>query len=259
MFKIIASQISDTIDIDSFIGDYSAELLHYDNIESFYEVDTELYVSVFKYGVVCFFNYNDSQINEFTQHISEHCKYFYDSELTKEYQIETKANELKFGFNSAEITYFDIDTLRVIMLNIAQSVALDYYFQKARVLLDESNKDTSVLEKSGKLAISDKDLKKFIGQTHNLKNQIVENLHIFDSVSKTMQNDYLIKIYSELKKALYMEKRSDNIHKQLEIIKEHLEYFSDIINHGKSMKLEWIVIILLLIFVIDIIISHLHL
>ena len=48
MFKISASQISDTIDLDSFKGAYSAELLYSDHIELFFEVDTEIYVSVFK-------------------------------------------------------------------------------------------------------------------------------------------------------------------------------------------------------------------
>ena len=238
MFKVISSQISDNIDIDSFKRVYSAELLYSDHVELFYEVDTEVYVSVFKYGVVCFFNYDDTSISEFTKLISQHCIYFYDSELNKEYQIEPQAKELKFGFNKAEITYFDIDTLRLIMLNTAQSVALDYYFQKARILLEETNKHTSILEKNGKLTISDKEIKKFIGQTHNLKNQIVENLHIFDSAPETRQSDYLIKIDFELKRALYMEKRSLNIHEELQIIREHLEYFSGIMNHGASMRLE---------------------
>jgi uncharacterized Rmd1/YagE family protein len=257
MFKVSASQISESIDIDSFKGAYTAELLYADHVELFYEVDTEIYVAIFKYGVVCFFNADETIINEVTNTISQHCQYFYDSELTKAYQIEPNANELKFGFNKAEITYFDIEALRVIMLNIAQSVALDYYFQKARILLEETNKYTSILEKTGKLSISDKEIKKFIGQTHNLKNQIVENLHIFDSAPETQQSDYLIKMDYELKLALYMEKRSKSIHEELQIIREHLEYFSGIMSHGASMRLEWIVIVLLAIFVIDVIIRRL--
>ena len=163
---------------------------------------------------------------------------------------------MKFGFNKAEITYFDIETLRVIMLNIAQSVALDYYFQKARILLEETNTHTSFLEKTGKLGMSDKELKKIVGKTQNLKNQVVENLYILDSAPETRQSDYLIKIDNELRAALYVEKRFNNIREELQIIKDHLEYFSGILNHGASMKLEWIVIVLLFIFVIDIVISH---
>ncbi len=256
MFKIITNQISDIINIESFAADYTGELLYSNHLELFYESDTEQYVFIFSYGVVCFFNFDNAKINEFIRLISKHCNYFDDSELTKEYQIVPKAEELFFGIKKAELTYFDIETLRIIMLNLAQSVAMDYYFQKTRVLLDQTNKHTVYLEKTGKLEISDKKLKKFIGKTHNLKNQVVENLRIFDSIPDSQQSDYLIMVDAKMKTALFMDKRFDNINKELEIIGEHLEYFSNLINHGSSMKLEWIVIVLLGIFVLNLIVSH---
>ncbi len=253
MYKINATQISDEINLESMQADYTAELLYTNYYELFYEVGTEQYISVLKYGVVCFLNCDDTISNDFNQVVSKHCAYFYDSELTKEYYIEPVAKEVKFGFNKADLVYCDIETMRLIMLNLAQSVALDYYFQKARILLEETNKHTSVLEARGKLSISDKKLKQFIGKTLNLKNEIVANLHIFDSPPETWQSDYLIRIDIEMKQALYMEKRSDNIHEDLKIIREHLELFSDILHHGASMKLEWVVMILVLIEVFDLI------
>lgn len=254
MYIVKAIQISDHINLDSFRTGYDAELLYANHFELYYEVDTEKYLSVLKYGVVCFLNFDEAAINDFIDIVSNHCKYFYDSELVKEYYIETNAAEVKFGINKADLTYIDIETMRLVMLNIAQSVALDYYFQKSRILLEETNKHTSVLEKLGKLKISDKNLKKFIGKTLNLKNQILENLHIFDSIPETWQSDYLIKIDIELKAALHMERRSENIHEDLKIIREHLEYFSDIIHHSASTKQELIVIVLVFIEVFDIII-----
>lgn len=254
MFKITANQISDSIDIDQFQLHYTGELLYSNYYELFYEVGTEQFISVLKYGVVCFMNVSNSKTDEFIKTVSNHCKYFYDSELTKDYYIEPNSPEIKFGCNKATLTYVDIETMRLIMLNLAQSVALDYYFQQSRVLLEETNKHTIVLEKRGKLEISDKNLKKFIGKTLNLKNKILENLHIFDSVPETWQSDFLLKIDIELKNALYMERRSDTIHEDLKIIREHLEYFSDIMHHSASTKLETIVIVLVLFEVIDIIV-----
>jgi len=253
MYKVIAYQISDNINIESFQTEFTGELLYTNYYELFYEVGSEQYISVLKYGVVCFLNLAETQMNDFIKLIAQHCKFFYDSELNKEYYIEPEAKELKFGYNKADITYCDIESMRLIMLNIAQSVALDYYFEKTRILLEETNKHTLVLEARGKLAISDKKLKQFIGKTLNLKNQILENLHIFDSVPETWQSEYLIRIDIELKEALYMERRSNNIHEDLKIIREHLELFSDIMHHSASMKLEFIVMILVFIEVFDLI------
>ena len=52
-----------------------------------------------------------------------------------------------------------------------------------------------------------------------------------------------------------MMKRSDSVHEDLKIIREHLEYFGDIMHHGTSTKQETIVIVLVCIEVIDIIIK----
>ena len=67
MFKVLAHQISDSIDLDSFATANSAELLYSDHIELFYEAGTEIYMSVFRYGVVCFFNCDNDKINEFVK------------------------------------------------------------------------------------------------------------------------------------------------------------------------------------------------
>jgi uncharacterized Rmd1/YagE family protein len=129
---------------------------------------------------------------------------------------------------------------------------LDYSYQQAQVFLGQTNKLTNNLEKFGKLSISDKELKKLIGKTINLKNRIIENLHLFDTISEVGQNDFLIKVDIGMKDALYMMKRSDNIQEELTIIKEQLELFSDLIHHSTSVKQETLVIILVCIEVFDI-------
>jgi hypothetical protein len=57
MLKVYAYQYSESIDIKSFKSDFTAELSYSSSDELFYKVDPTLYVYVFKYGVVCFFNY----------------------------------------------------------------------------------------------------------------------------------------------------------------------------------------------------------
>lgn len=257
MYRILAYQISDNIDLDAFTQSYNAELIYSNYNESFFQVDSEHYVSVLKYGVVCFLDYDDKRISEFFKLISQYCKYFYDDELTKKYEVDISTPDTKFWFSRAEMVYSDIESMRLIMLNVAQSVALDYYFQQARVLLEETNSHINILEKKGKLEISDIKLRKFIGKTLNLKNQIIENLHIFDSVPETWQSENLNLIDIGMKEALNMEKRSDKIHEELNIIKEHLELFTDLVHHGTSMKLEWVIVILVFIEVFDLVIKWL--
>ena len=139
------------------------------------------------------------------------------------------------------------------MLNISQSVTLDYYFQKSRILLNDTNKYTSNLEKTGKLTISDKKLKKIVGLTNSIKNEIVENLRILELIQETTDNIYIIVIDLKLKKALFINEKYHCVQKEIEYINENLEYFSALMEHGDFMKSEWIWAVLLAIFAIDIV------
>jgi len=66
--------------------------------------------------------------------------------------------------------------LRIVMLNIGQSVALDYYEVLTNELITSSKHYILELEQRGKLSISKTNLLKYIGKVLNVKNSIVNNL-----------------------------------------------------------------------------------
>ena len=143
------------------------------------------------------------------------------------------------------------------MLNTSQSVALDQYSEITQQLLEETNEHTQYLEKKGKLNISGIKLKKFIGKVLNIKNQISENLYIFDEPESTWENEQLNRLNLELKQTFDLKIRYRNIHEQLGIIKENLELFKDIWDHRESSRLEWVIIILILVEVLDLFVFRL--
>jgi uncharacterized Rmd1/YagE family protein len=131
------------------------------------------------------------------------------------------------------------------MLNVSQSVALDYYSEQTNKLLEETNYHTQILEKKGRLDISGINLKKYIGKTLNLKNRIAENLYIFDSPPETWEDESLNKIDLGLKRTFDLQERFRNIQEGLQIVKENLELFKDILQYRNSNLLEWIIIALI--------------
>ena len=207
MLRVLSYQIADTIDIKQFKAAFKGELYHSDADELFYKTGSEQYIYVFKYGVVCFLNYDAIKISAFLQLISSFCKNLFAEQLNEEFIIETEAKEYKIGYNKIEIVSADIDVLRLIMLNVSQSVALDYYSEQTNKLLEESNYHTQSLEKRGRLDISGISLKKYIGKTLLLKNRISENLYIFDSPPETWEDENLNKIDVGLKRTFDLQER----------------------------------------------------
>ena len=255
MLKVLAFQIADSVDIKSFKAAFTAEIYYADSEELFYNIDKEKLIYVFKYGIVCFLNHSEVEMTAFIQVISPYCRNLLSERLSEEFDIETHAPKIKLGYNKIEITETDIEILRLIMLNVSQSVALDHYDQQTNILLEETNYHTQILEKKGKLDLSGINLKKYIGRTLNIKNRIAENLYIFDSPEETWEDENLNKLDIGLKKTFDLQARFRTIQEGLQIVKENLELFKDLLQYRNSVVLEWIIIILILVEVINLVIE----
>jgi uncharacterized Rmd1/YagE family protein len=255
MLQVLSYQIADSIDIKAFRTAFKEGIYHYDADELFYKTADESFVYVFKYGVVCFLNYSETEIQAFLQKIAGFCKNAFEVHLSEEFEVETNARENKFGYNKIEIVKPDIEVLRLIMLNVSQSVALDYYSEQTNLLLEETNSHTQSLERRGRLDISGINLKKYIGKTLNLKNRIAENLYIFDSPPETWEDEDLNKIDLGLKRTFDLQERFRDIREGLEIIRENLELFKDLLQYRNSTFLEWIIIILVFLEVLNLLVD----
>jgi required for meiotic nuclear division protein 1 len=253
--KVISYQIADSIDIKLFKTSFPAPIHYADTDELFFVIENQKYLYVFKYGIVCFLGYSETEMTAFFQMIGPFCKNLFDLRLSDEFDIETEAPAINYGYNKIEIPNPNIDELRLIMLNVSQSVALDYYNQQTNSLLEETNSHTQLLEKRGRMNMGGIKLKKYIGRTLNLKNRISGNLYIFDSPEETWENENLNKLDIGLKKTFDLQARFRTIQEGLSIVKENMELFRDLLQNRNSLTLEWVVIILILVEVINILIG----
>jgi uncharacterized Rmd1/YagE family protein len=251
MLKVLSYQVADAIDVKALRSAYKEGIYLYDSDELFYKTAEQSFIYVFKYGVVCFLNCEPKEMDAFLQKVTPYCRNLFSQYLSEEFEIEINARENKFGYNKIEIVQADIQTFRIIMLNVSQSVALDYYSELTDKLLEESNSHNQILEKKGRLDISGVKLKQFIARTLILKNRISENLYVFDSPPETWENEQLGKLDQGLKGTFDLQERYRDIREGLEIIKENLELFKDLLQYRNSTFLEWIIIILIFLEVLN--------
>jgi len=251
MLKTIAFQISDTIDTKAFKDNYTGELLSFDADELFYGTPNSRYIYIVKYGAVAFLGYSDTEMSQFISFLKEYCENPLENRLREEFIIETNAKADRIGHAQIALTQFDDHVVKIIMLNVAQSVAVDYHAKNAENLLNDTKKFTGLLEKTGSLTISGRKLKRYIGKTINLKSRIAENIYIFNSPPEAWENEYLSRIDLGMKKAFDLHIRNKNIQEDLNLIKENLDLFKDLLQHRNASTLEWIIIILILVEVVN--------
>lgn len=130
-------------------------------------------------------------------------------------------------------------------LNIAQSVALDYYIEQSNILLGQTTQLSVELEEKGKFSIKGSKLLRYIGRTLNLKNKIAQNLYIFDGPTLTWNDEFLNAVNNDLSRELDIKIRHKSLQENLSTVRENLEIFQSISQHYHSAFLEWIVIILI--------------
>lgn len=246
MLKIYAYQIAESIDLRQFRLSYAGKDSFANSSESFYVCGSGRLLNVFSYGVVVFCDYDDVQRSSFIEFIKPFCKNFLKEKMWDEIVVQDKADADKFGFGEVSLSRVDPDVMRIVMLNVGQSAALDYFSQQASALLENTKTYTLQLEHSGHLRIGNKQLLKFIGKTLNVRNNIVENLYIIDSPDETWDDEYLTRVDAALKHTFDIKDRFRDLDYRLHIVKDNLDLFIDMMQHRRSHLLEIIVIILIL-------------
>lgn len=251
-YSVVAIQISISLNIRKCKALFqSYDILFSDSDEIFIRTQENKYVYVFQYGVLSFFNFNPSEINEIIRIIDPSAPMWGNHELDETIKITISDQAQKVEFNSVTLNDLSPEFIRLVMLNTSQSVALDKYLEITDDILEETRQYVKQLEQTGSLRLSRKKLKMFIGRVLNVKNQIFENLYIFNAPDITWENEALNRLNIELKQTFDLKDRYQYIYERNSIIKEELDLFKDILDHNESSRLEIIIIALILVEVID--------
>jgi len=91
----LSYQIADSVDIKLFKAAFKSDLYYSDADELFYTTGKEQFIYVFKYGVVCFLNYDPIKISEFLRFIAPYCKNAFDQKLTEELKYKPIPGKIK--------------------------------------------------------------------------------------------------------------------------------------------------------------------
>jgi required for meiotic nuclear division protein 1 len=255
--KLSAIRVANQLDLKGIktcldfktVGDTSSEL--------FYSFDLEKYQYYFNYGVIVFSGHSEEEIVGAVKKI-EACLKSPEPWIRDDHEISViPGSGLQFEFDQLIVDHVDPKIIRIAMLNLAQSIALDHYHETSEHLLMEIRGFTNNLEATGKLSINRRNMLKFIGRALNTKNDIADNIYIFDAPEQVWDDEYLDSLHKGLMKHFDLRVRFSEIEYTLRIIEDNLRIFREISQHRESNLLEWIIIILILVEVVNLLISKL--
>lgn len=218
-----------------------------------YKFKNNAFVYIKDYGSVVFLNCTENLGKEIIKVISGETVML--KNLPKEsFEIKT-SNTTDVDFGEIQVKELNIDTVHIICLNLAQSVALMNYVHKTSDLYNKTLVYSKQLEKIGRFKLSKKNMRQFIGKTMNIKNNVAEDLFVFEAPEVAWNSKDLSVLDYKLRDELDIVKRHQSIVNSLNTIKENLDLFSDIIHHKYTSMLEWIIILLILFEIVQVFIG----
>lgn len=249
---VLAYHIGQRIDLEALRAKFQGEIEKEESSFLLYKLSDQSFIYFKDFGSVVFLNCKDQQIYNTLQFLGV-TRIDMDDFPEEKFDIEVVSEQLKVEFDTVIVPYFDEDVAHIIMLNLAQSVAMFYYSNEVYTLIENNKQYLEQLQNSGKVKLSHRKMREIIGKTMNLKHKIAENLYIFETPELAWNEEDLSVLDSKLKKELEIKVRHDDLQRHIDTIKESLDLFKDLLQHRHSSQLEWIIILLILFEVIQVI------
>ncbi|MBK5278368.1 MAG: RMD1 family protein [Bacteroidia bacterium] len=256
--KLTAILVANQIDMKGLKSFLKIKPTSDSSTELFYGLGENRYQYYFNYGVIVFSGHLEDELKQAVDTAQPFLKNPTYNWLRDEHKISIGiAGEMKFEFDRVIVDHLDDKVFRIAMLNLAQSVALDHYHEVSENLLTEIKGFTNHLEQTGKLSINRRNMLKFIGKALNTQNEIADNIYIFDGPEQVWDDEYLDSLHKGLMKYFDLRVRFSEIEYTLRIIESNHSVFREISNQRQSNMLEWIIIFLIMVEVINLILSKL--
>jgi uncharacterized Rmd1/YagE family protein len=211
------------------------------------------YISVYKYGSVVFFNIPEDehtdhllQIQEVTasETIAENLRHTEEYQLKIDPTLQT-SSRLK-NSDLLLIKKLNSNHLEIVAAIMAQTVALDHYAVLVDKIVETFSKMNIKMGESGKFDELDRrKLFSLIASNNTVITSVVSKLGIFEGSDAAWDDGDTWDTWDSLRKDFELDHRFKDLSLKLEIVRDNTTFFLEILNHQKSTKLEWIIIVLI--------------
>ena len=204
------------------------------------------WIQVERFGAVVFWNCSESIVQTFLKDLQElpgagpRIGSTHDS-LT----VHVGSEEDTVGFSAVWLKELTLGKLKVISLALAQSVALDYFETSVSTAMAKFHPVVRTLHEEGKLHLQHSEVLSLVGFAMEIRSVVLENLTLFDDPPESWESESLAHLDSALFDQFDLEERINAINQKLVYLKDAGSTLMDVLTNRKSVRLEWIVIILI--------------
>jgi uncharacterized Rmd1/YagE family protein len=209
-------------------------------------LDGAAWAVIHDFGAVVFFGQTTAECETSLEHILRTLALEPHPPLHESFIVEIDPTATpRVEFDRIVVPEIEAPVVELLGLVLAQSIAMDYYDEDVSGLSKRVDELARQMQARGRLTGSSNEATRFVGDILVTRNQIVLTLSLLDAPPLTWEDARWDRLYRELRVAFEIEDRFRTLEHKLRLIQSNLEIFVDVVQHRRSVKLEWIVIALI--------------
>jgi uncharacterized Rmd1/YagE family protein len=204
--------------------------------------------TVFHYGAVVFFNlkpqYEPGIIEQLLPYVSKPFEMPDNDAL----EVSVKPSRPEGIYN--DVIYIKIATrphLELIATILSKSVVLDYYEQRVASTFDNIEPLARNLKEKGALGQSSKEILQLIGANLLTQHEMAGKIALNEKPALLWEHTDLEQLYANLMEDLEVPERQGVLDKKIQLLSHTAETSLDMIQQRMSQRLEWYIIILIMV------------
>ena len=205
------------------------------------------HIAMYRYGVVVFWNFNENDVNEYLGQIAP----FIVEPLQQE---NSEITELKLGSKNVQIeegTIYlpdsTIDNIRLVSEILSRSTILEYFENQVEGILSEFGEVIERFSRTGRTNQSARSLLKKVGVAMRIQHLTVSQMALLDRPDITWDDPELSEFYNELTEEYEIDDRYSILSEKLKILFHDVEFIVNYLEGRRSMFLEVIIILLIMV------------
>jgi uncharacterized Rmd1/YagE family protein len=204
------------------------------------------YAALVKFGGLVCWNCPDELREELRRAVAalpgSHAR---SSEVEDSVDVVTDQPQDLVEFDRITIRKLTIENLKVISTALAQSVALEYFENRVRESLNQSEPIVVRLREEGRLRQREREVIQAVGFALEVRSAVLAKLTVFDSLPEAWESAAIAKLVSLLHQHFDLEERLAAIKEKVDYLTDLNSTLLDLLSNRKSRRLEWIIIILI--------------
>jgi uncharacterized Rmd1/YagE family protein len=172
------------------------------------------------------------------------------SEVRDDLVVLVGQPEDRVNFKDVWLQNLTLEHVRIISETLGRSVALGRCESSVSLALKNTTPIVQALEARGELTPSAKTILKTVGFTLAVRDAILSKLGLFDDPAETWQSERLSRLHNHLYDHFDIKKRLSGLHEKVSFLSDLNQLLMTLLQNRTSHRLEWIVILLIVIEVI---------